>query len=151
MVIFDRIGRDSDCSFINSSSEKNLVQIREAPLAKLTEMHNPWLRREESFKNLSLKSKTWLLPSVWCSNTNLHSCHYNSWLAAYSEKNFCVTPGCECSVLHTVPTMQWNEKWTFFYLTHPGPLDGLFTKLEVIQRVSREKNAWHNPNPPNSN
>lgn len=51
MVIFDRIGRDSDCSFINSSSEKNSVQIRGAPLAKLTEIYNPCLRREKSFKN----------------------------------------------------------------------------------------------------
>lgn len=51
MVIFDRIGKDSDCSFINSSSEKNSVQIGEAPLAKLTEIHSPCLVREKSFKN----------------------------------------------------------------------------------------------------
>lgn len=60
MVIFDRIERDSDCSFINSSSEKNSVQIGEAPLAKLTEIQ-PFSGQREIFqksKCLSSKNKT---------------------------------------------------------------------------------------------
>lgn len=94
MVIFDRIGRDSDCSFINSSSEKNSIQIGEAPLAKLTEIHSPCLVREDSFKNQNAflqRTKPNWHPLTWYSNTNLHFCRCSSWLADTSLWMFCTT------------------------------------------------------------
>lgn len=109
MVIFDRIGRDSDCSFINSSSEKNSVQIGEAPLAKLTEIHSPCLVREKSFENQNAflqRTEPNRQPLAWYSNTNLHFCPCNSWLEEYSEKIFWVIPACECPARHRAVTMQ---------------------------------------------
>lgn len=153
MVIFDRMGRDSDCSFINSSSEQNSVQIGEAPLAKLTEIHGPCLVRERSFGNQNAflqRTKPNPAPPApaWCSNTNLRFCRclqnmQRKCLGDTSLWMFCMT--------HSHDRAMRKNGLFPASPDHKVPLMRCCAKLEVMQRGSGQENAWHHPSPPSSN
>lgn len=155
MVIFDRIGRDSDCRFMNCSSEKNSIQIGKAPLAKLTEIHSPGLLRGKSFKNQNAflqRTKSNYHPPTWCSNTNFHFCCCNSRLAEYSEK---ISRWYQLvNALHDTQPRPCNEMKKGLFPALPNqkvPMMHCSAKLEVMQRGSGQENAWHYPDPLSSN
>lgn len=151
MVIFDRIGRDSDCSFINSSSEKNSVQIGEAPLAKLTKIHSPCLVREKSFENqnafLQRTKPNRQPPALTCIFVvAIHGLKniqrkFSGW---YQPVN----------VLQDTEPWPCNEMKNGLFPASPDhkvPLMHCSAKAEVMQRGSGQENTWNYPNPPSSN
>lgn len=167
MVIFDRIGRDSGCSFINSSSEKNSVQIGEAPLAKLTEIHSPCLLRDFKNQNAFLqRTKSHWHPPTWCSGIILHFCHCNSWIADTSLWMFCTTHShnhamrCKmdffqgdsttkslwCTVLQS---WRWCREATGRKMAGITPTRSKKMKMVVSRGCLHRRRTWNSTAPPN--
>lgn len=128
MVIFDRIGRDSDCSFINRSSEKKFCPIWRSPLGQANRNTQPSSgKREILQKSKCLSSKNEIKPPL----PPLHSvvtptCIFVIQFMACRifRDNFWVTLACECPARHTTMAMQWNEKLAFSGIIQPqSPLD----------------------------
>lgn len=146
MVIFDRIGRDSDCSFINSSSEKKPAQIGEAPLAKLTEIHSPRLVQEKSFENQNaFLQRKGPAPRGIVTLTCIFIIVIHG-LKNIQKKNIWVISACECPAWHKATAMQWNGRRTFSTATLPQhPFDALFHEAGGDAKTVGRKLPWITP------
>lgn len=174
MVIFDRIGRDSDCSFINSSSEKKPAQIGEAPLAKLTEIHSPRLVQEKSFENQNAflqrkgpaprgivtltcifiivihglkniqKKNIWDI-GLWMSSMTQSHGHAMKW-----KKDFFHCHPAPASLWRTVP---WSWRWCKdsgqeAALDYPNPSSSSEIEKVVSCGCLHRRRAWNSPTAP---
>lgn len=147
MVIFDRIGRDSDCSFINSSSEKKPAQIGEAPLAKLTEIHSPRLVQEKSFENQNaFLQRKGPAPRGIITLTCIFIIVIHGLKNIQIKKKIWVISACECPAWHKATATQWSGRRIFSTATRPQhPFDTLFHEAGGDAETVGRKLPWITP------